>query len=141
MTNRWKNYGLWVSIFAFIALFIQALGVYGVNLILPGNYNSLVTCILGILVLAGIINDPTTTNLGFLGDHFILIETFLSQWKNYKLWVAIFAFIPLFLQGLDVYNIHVLLPGNYGDIVNSILGILVLAGVLVVPPIQDTIIK
>jgi uncharacterized membrane protein len=52
--NRWRNYGLWVAIFAFLAMLAQTLGVT-----LPGNYDALVNAFLSILVLAGIISDPT----------------------------------------------------------------------------------
>ena len=54
--NRLKNYGLWVSVFAFIPMFLEGFGID----ILPSNYNDLVTAFLGILVLLGIINNPTS---------------------------------------------------------------------------------
>lgn len=66
--NRWKNYGLWASIFAFIPLFVDALADYDILVKLPNNYDKLVMSFLGILVLAGIINNPTTSNKGFLDD-------------------------------------------------------------------------
>jgi len=66
--KRFKNYGLWVSVFAFIPLVVEALGTYDINIILPGNYGKLVQAFLGILVLAGILNNPTTENKGFLDD-------------------------------------------------------------------------
>ena len=53
--NRWKNYGLWLSVFAFAAMLVQTLGVQ-----LPSNYDRLVNSFLGILVLAGILSDPKT---------------------------------------------------------------------------------
>lgn len=52
--KRWRNYGLWLSISAFIPMMLEALGVK----ILPDNYNELVKAFLGILVLAGLINSP-----------------------------------------------------------------------------------
>lgn len=52
--NRFKNYGLWVSIFALIPLLAQAFGYK-----LPVNYNEIINAILGILVAAGILNNPT----------------------------------------------------------------------------------
>lgn len=57
-TNRFKNYGLWVAIASFIPLLLTGFG-YDV---LPKNYNEIVTLGLGIMVLAGIINDPTNGN-------------------------------------------------------------------------------
>ncbi len=66
--NRWKNYGLWAAILAFIPLLVDALKVYNIDIILPGNYDELTKAILGILVLAGILNNPTTQNRGFFDD-------------------------------------------------------------------------
>lgn len=65
---RWKNYGLYAAILAFIPVITDALGFYNINLPLPGNYDKLVTGLLGILVLAGIVNNPTTENKGFGDD-------------------------------------------------------------------------
>lgn len=66
--NRWKNYALWASIFAFIPLLLDGLKVYNINAVLPPNYAVLVKAFLGILVLAGIISNPQTDNKGFLDD-------------------------------------------------------------------------
>ena len=41
--------------------------------------------------------------------------------KNYRLWLAIFALIPLILEG---FNLSIL-PSNYNEIVTLILSILV----------------
>jgi uncharacterized membrane protein len=46
----------------------DALGFYHINFELPGNYDKLVVGLLGILVLAGIVNNPTTENKGFGDD-------------------------------------------------------------------------
>ena len=62
--TRLKNYGLWVSIFALIPMVLEGFGIE----ILPDNYQAIVTGVLGILVAAGILNDPTTENRGFLDD-------------------------------------------------------------------------
>lgn len=62
--SRFRNYGLWVSIFAAIPLILKA---FGVNII-PEDYNAIVTAVLGILVMAGILNNPTTDNSGYLDD-------------------------------------------------------------------------
>lgn len=40
---------------------------YGLN-ILPDNYSEITNAVLGILVLAGILNNPTTENKGYLDD-------------------------------------------------------------------------
>lgn len=61
--SRLSNYGLWVSIFALIPLLAQAFGYK-----LPENYAQLINAILGILVVAGVLNNPSTINNGFLDD-------------------------------------------------------------------------
>lgn len=62
--DRFKNYGLWVSIAAFIPMFLKGIGYD----ILPSNYNEIVNSLLGILVVAGILSNPQTENKGFLDD-------------------------------------------------------------------------
>lgn len=61
--NRWRNYGLWLSIAAFIPLFLSALGIQ----VVP-NYQELVNAFLSILVMAGIISNPNTTSKWFRDD-------------------------------------------------------------------------
>lgn len=63
MNNRYKNYGLWISVAALIPILLSSFGIQ----IIP-NYELLVNSILGILVLAGILNDPTSENKGYLDD-------------------------------------------------------------------------
>jgi uncharacterized membrane protein len=54
----------------------------------------------------------------------------MKRFKNYALWLAVFAFIPILADSFEVYNIHIILPGNYDKLVVGLLGILVLAGFL-----------
>lgn len=63
--SRLKNYGLWVSILALIPLVLKQFGIY----IIPEEYTQITTAILSILVMAGILNNPTTENKGFLDDN------------------------------------------------------------------------
>lgn len=63
-TSRFKNYGLWVAIFALIPMVLQG---FGLN-ILPDNYKEIVNSILAVLVMAGILSNPSTENKGFLDD-------------------------------------------------------------------------
>ncbi|MGV3025957.1 phage holin [Clostridium thermobutyricum] len=63
--SRLKNYGLWVAILALIPLILKQFGIY----IIPEEYTQITTAILSILVLAGILNNPTTENKGFLDDN------------------------------------------------------------------------
>ncbi|ELC8442857.1 holin [Clostridium perfringens] len=62
--SRLKNYGLWMSIFALIPLILESCHIS----ILPSNYNEIVTAILSILVMAGILSNPTTETRGFRDD-------------------------------------------------------------------------
>jgi uncharacterized membrane protein len=64
MSSRFKNYGLWVAIIAFIPMLLKGFNID----ILPANFDSIGTSLLGILVLLGIINNPQTDNKGFLDD-------------------------------------------------------------------------
>lgn len=52
--ERWKNYGLWISLFALLGLLLSDFGK------LPSNYAEYVDIILSILVMAGIISNPTS---------------------------------------------------------------------------------
>ena len=63
--ERWTNKGLWVSIFAFLALILRLTPLYNH---IPENYEMLVEMFLGILVLAGILNDPNTDNKFYSDD-------------------------------------------------------------------------
>ncbi|MFR2838137.1 MAG: hypothetical protein ACLTBU_03545 [Zhenhengia sp.] len=62
--NRWRNYGLWAAIAAFIPLLLSGLGIQ----IIPDGYEEIVNAFLGILVLAGIISNPTTSSKWFQDD-------------------------------------------------------------------------
>lgn len=64
--SRFKNYGLWLSIFAFIPLLLESFGLG----VVPKNYSEIVNSFLGILVIAGILNNPSTQNKGYLDDGF-----------------------------------------------------------------------
>lgn len=68
MNNRWRNYGLWLAIVALIPMVIQALADYNIMVTLPNNFQTLVKAIFTVLILAGIISDPTTDNKGFKDD-------------------------------------------------------------------------
>ncbi len=56
MKEKFKNYGLWVSIFAFVPLLLQA---FNIN-VLSVNYTEVVNGLLGILVLGGILSNPNS---------------------------------------------------------------------------------
>lgn len=63
-SSRFKNYALWISVFSLIPLILEA---FGLNII-PQNYNEIVTAILSVLVMAGIINNPSTESKWYLDD-------------------------------------------------------------------------
>jgi len=64
MKNRLKNYGLWISVSSFVFMIIQNSSFN----ITPESWNLYVNSILGIFILLGIINNPTTKNKGFGDD-------------------------------------------------------------------------
>jgi len=61
--SRLSNYGLWMAVAALIPLLAEAIGIK-----ISTNYNDIINSILGILVLLGVINNPTTKNHGLLDD-------------------------------------------------------------------------
>lgn len=63
-SSRFKNYALWVSIFSLIPLILESFGLD----IMPKNYSEIVTAILSVLVMAGIINNPSTECKWYLDD-------------------------------------------------------------------------
>lgn len=79
MSNRFRNYGLWIAIAAFIPMVLRATGL---SHIVPDDYNTLVQSFLGILVLAGIISNPQTENKGFMDDKIKEISEGLSKIKE-----------------------------------------------------------
>jgi uncharacterized membrane protein len=66
--SRLKNYALWVSVAAFIGMMLQNFGLFTKLGLTNDTYSQLVNALLGVLVLAGILNNPTTLNSGFLDD-------------------------------------------------------------------------
>ena len=67
--SRFRNYALWFSVLMFIPLVLDSLKVYDISVILPGNYELLVKAFLGIFILAGFLNNPTTQTKGYLDDN------------------------------------------------------------------------
>lgn len=64
MPNRLRNYGLWISVASLSFMLIQEFGVQ----ITSEKWELYINSILGILILLGIINNPTTNNRGFNDD-------------------------------------------------------------------------
>ena len=62
--SRFKNYGLWLSLFSFIGILLNA---FGVNFV-PEEYTQITNAILAVLIAAGIISNPTTEAKGYLDD-------------------------------------------------------------------------
>lgn len=65
LKKRLRNYGLWVSVASLVLLLLNSFGV----VIDESKYNGIVNAILAILVLLGILNNPTTENKGFGDDN------------------------------------------------------------------------
>ncbi len=63
--NRFRNYGLWVSVAALIPL---ALSAFGINIIDESKYMELINAILAVLVALGLVNNPDTQNRWFKDD-------------------------------------------------------------------------
>ncbi|KFX53895.1 holin [Clostridium botulinum] len=62
--SRFKNYGLWVSIAALIPLILKCFGIE----IIQREYQQIVQAILSILVMLGIVSNPTTDTKWFNDD-------------------------------------------------------------------------
>ncbi len=62
--SRFENYGLWVSIAALIPLILKSFGVE----VIQGDYEQIVQAILSILVMLGIVSNPTTDAKWFSDD-------------------------------------------------------------------------
>lgn len=62
--SRFKNYGLWVSIFALIPMLLNSFGIK----VVPEEYQAITNTILSILVALGIISNPTTQCKWFVDD-------------------------------------------------------------------------
>lgn len=66
--NRFKNYGLWVSVFSLVGLILSNYGLFDKLGLTADTYKELFQAILGVLVMAGILSDPNTQNKGFGDD-------------------------------------------------------------------------
>jgi len=62
--NRLKNYGLWIAVSSLFLMILQDLGIP----ITPEKYQAYSELVFTILILLGIINNPTTENKGFGDD-------------------------------------------------------------------------
>lgn len=59
--NKWKNYGVWVSLASAIILAVQAFGNILGYQIAPEKYDEIMTAVnalLGVLVVLGIVSNP-----------------------------------------------------------------------------------
>jgi uncharacterized membrane protein len=57
--NRLKNKAFWLSLAAFIALMAKTFNLFEI----PANYDELVNTGLGLLVMGGILIDPSTPGI------------------------------------------------------------------------------
>lgn len=53
--ERLKNYGLWLAVAALVLLVLQMFGIQ----IAEDKYNEVVNAVLTVLVLAGVVNNPS----------------------------------------------------------------------------------
>jgi uncharacterized membrane protein len=63
ISPRFKNVGLWVSVASSVLIILQTFGIH----VSPDKYNAVTNSVLSILVVLGILSNPTTTNK-FYGD-------------------------------------------------------------------------
>jgi len=61
---RYKNYGLWVAVSSLILMILQDVGLP----ITPEKYEAYSQVVFTILILLGIVSNPTTENKGFGDD-------------------------------------------------------------------------
>ena len=59
--NRWKNYGLWVAVVSLLGLILGNYGLYTTLGLTSESFKAIADAILSILVMAGILSNPTTT--------------------------------------------------------------------------------
>jgi uncharacterized membrane protein len=53
--SKWKSYGLWVAVAALLGMLLQDAGVA----LSPEKYEGYVDAVLTLLILAGIVSNPT----------------------------------------------------------------------------------
>jgi uncharacterized membrane protein len=67
MKNRFRNAGLWISVISFIPIVLESFGVT----VLPeqlGAVKEALMAIISVLVIFGILSNPTTENTGYSDD-------------------------------------------------------------------------
>lgn len=64
LTNRFKNYGFWLSLLALVPMVCKVFDVQ----IPESEYDTLVNSLLTFLVAAGIVSNPTTSNKWYVDD-------------------------------------------------------------------------
>ncbi|MNK77582.1 Bacteriophage holin [compost metagenome] len=60
--EKWKNYGMWISLVSAILLAVQAVGGLFNFQLTPAQYDGIMTAVnsvLGILVVLGIVSNPS----------------------------------------------------------------------------------
>jgi len=65
--SRFTNYGFWIALFSAVILTLKAFGI-DIPEAIAQDYKVAVEAILYVLIMAGIISNPQTTNKGFLDD-------------------------------------------------------------------------
>ncbi|HAX72576.1 MAG TPA: holin [Firmicutes bacterium] len=60
---RMKNYGFWVSLLALVPIVLNAFGIAAIP-----DFNNIVQTVLSLLVVLGLLNNPTTENGGYADD-------------------------------------------------------------------------
>lgn len=58
--SKWKNKGLWVSLFALVAFILNTYGLMPKLGLTNETFDTLVNLILPILIMLGVISDPSS---------------------------------------------------------------------------------
>jgi uncharacterized membrane protein len=138
--KRFTSYVFWGSVASFVYVMLESFNLINVA---PNSYESIVGSILGILVLWGIIHDPTKEEEGRAivekdGDMIFVKnidppkknkgkQALKNRLKNYGLWIAVASLIVLFVP--KIFNVNIDL-GEWKVFVDSLLSIFVIFGII-----------
>jgi uncharacterized membrane protein len=132
---RFKNQSFWIYVASFLYLCLE--NIFGLN-ISPEKYTDHINTGLGLLVLYGIIKNPTKEedqknelSIKSVEEKKITKKEkrklyWKNKFKNYGLWVAIGSLLILFLPQLGFK----IIPYDFKIFIDAVLSILVIFGIL-----------
>jgi uncharacterized membrane protein len=145
--KRFKSYIFWASVASFIYVALESFGLINLT---PTNYESIANAILGVLILYGVISDPTKEEVGKTivetdGD-MIFVKNIdppkknkgksgaINRLKNYALWISVASLVALLVP--KIFNINIDL-GEWKIFVDSMLSIFVIFGIINNPTTEN----